>query len=144
MKTGIMINRIGDVALENCHAKATICIWLVDDNAFYREHLTIMLNAEPRVNCSRNFSCVSSLLAALRQESLPDAILEDVEMPVMGGIEAIQPIKNLAPSIKVLMITTFQDPCCKKQALMMGASDYLLKRNSPDQIIAAIRTALEH
>jgi CheY-like chemotaxis protein len=67
------------------------------------------------VNCSNNFSSVSSFLAALRQESLPDAILVDAEEPVMDGIEAIEPIKNLAPSTKVLMIATFQDPYCKKR-----------------------------
>ena len=122
-------------------AEAMLCIWLVDDDLSCCEHLAWLLNVEPRVNCSRSFSSASALLATLGQESPPDAILLDVQMPVMNGIEAIRPIKNLAPATKVLMLTTFLDHRLKEQSLAAGAADFLLKRNSPAQIIAAIRAA---
>ena len=122
-------------------AEARLCIWLVDDDLSCCEYVARLLNAEPRVNCSRSFSSASALLATLGQESPPDVILLDVQMPVMNGIEAIRPIKNLAPYTKVLMLTTFPDHELKKQSLAAGATDFLLKRNSPAQIIAAVRAA---
>jgi DNA-binding NarL/FixJ family response regulator len=123
------------------HAEARLCIWLVDDDRSCCEQLSWLLNAEPRVNCSRSFSSATSLLATLGQESPPDAILLDVQMPVMNGIEAIRPIKSLAPSTAVLMLTSFLDHRLKEESLAAGAADFLLKRNSPAQIIAAVRAA---
>ena len=122
-------------------AEAKLCIWLVDDDLSCCEQVARLLNAEPRVNCSRSFSSASALLATLGQEPPPDAILLDVQMPVMNGIEAIRPIKNLAPATRVLMLTSFLDHRLKEQSLAAGAADFLLKRNSPAQIIAAIRAA---
>ena len=59
----------------------------------------------------------------------------------MNGIEAIRPIKRLVPSTPVLMLATCFDHRFKKEALAAGAADFLLKRNPPAQIIAAIRAA---
>jgi DNA-binding NarL/FixJ family response regulator len=123
------------------NAEAMLRIWLVDDDLSCCEQVARLLNAEPRVNCSRSFSSASALLATLGQESPPDAILLDVQMPDMNGIEAIRPIKNLAPSTRVLMLTTFLDHRLKEQSLAAGAADFLLKRHSPAQIIAAVRAA---
>ncbi|SRR6266566_4627414 len=123
------------------NAEARLSIWLVDDDLSCCEQVARLLNAEPRVDCSRSFSSASALLATLGQEPPPDAILLDVQMPVMNGIEAIRPIKNLAPATRVLMLTSFLDHRLKEQSLAAGAADFLLKRNSPAQIIAAIRAA---
>jgi len=117
-------------------------IWLVDDDADHRGFLATLQQCEPRVDCSRCFSSASSLLAALEQEYPPDAILLDLQMPAMNGIEAIRHVKNLAPFTLVLMLTTFLDSRCQQQALLAGASDIVLKCSSPGQIIAAIRKAL--
>jgi len=59
----------------------------------------------------------------------------------MSGIEAIAPVKHLAPCAIVLILTTFFDCRLAEQALAAGAVDLLLKRNPPGQIIAAIRLA---
>jgi DNA-binding NarL/FixJ family response regulator len=65
-------------------------------------------------------------------------------MSVMDGIEAIRPIKDLAPSTKVFILTNFFDDRHKKSALAAGASGFLLKRNSPTHIVAAIRALPAH
>ena len=116
-----------------------LCVWLVDDDAYCREHLTWRLNAEPNVDCARCFSSASFLLAALRQEPAPDVILLGAQLAEMNGMEVIRPIKNLAPSAILLMLSTFFDQHLKEQSLAAGASDFLLKRDAPAQIIAAIR-----
>jgi CheY-like chemotaxis protein len=78
--------------------------WIHDD---YRQLQAQLLNCEPGVECARRFPSAAAVLAALGREPAPDAILLDVEMPGMTGIEAIKPVKKLAPSASVLMLTTF-------------------------------------
>ena len=141
MKTGLINEPVKQVSFKCSDAKATLCIWLVDDDADCRERFTLLLNGEPCINCSRSFSSAISLLAALAQESPPDVILLDAQMPLMDGIEAVRPIKNLAPTTLILMLTTFFDAQLMKDALVAGVVDLLLKGNSPAQIIAAIRRA---
>jgi DNA-binding NarL/FixJ family response regulator len=140
METGVStIDLISDVASKCNDAESMLCIWLVDDDAYCCEHLTWILSTKSDVKSLRSFSSVSSLLAALRQESPPDAIVMDVQMPIMNGIEAILPIKKLASSCRVLILTTFFDQQLKELALAAGAVDFLLKRNASAQIINAIR-----
>ena len=80
------------------------------------------------------------VLLALREQS-PDAILLDVGMPNMSGMEAIRPIKKLAPETAVLMLSLFFDAEKKERSLANGAADFLLKLFSLDKIIAAVRSA---
>lgn len=141
MKREIIIERTNGAALNNSEDEPRLCIWLVDDDAGCSEHLIWLLNAEPCVDCPRSFPSATSLLAALWQDTPPDAILMDVNMPAMNGIQAIRPVRNLAPATPVLMLTTFFDQGLKQEALAAGAADFLLKRNPPAQIIAAIRAA---
>jgi DNA-binding NarL/FixJ family response regulator len=141
MKTGVILESAADTALKSSDADSMFCIWLVDDDAYCREHLTWLLNAEPDVNCSRCFSTASCLLTELRQGSPPDAILIDLEMPVMNGIEAIAPIKKVTPFTMIVILTMFFDHRRKEEALAAGATDCILKRNLSAQIIAAIRAA---
>ena len=115
-------------------------IWLVDDQDGFRQPLAKLLNLQPGVECARHFCSAAAVLLALQEQS-PDAILLDVEMPIMSGVEAIQPIKKLSPSTTVLMLTTFFDNGIKEQSLANGATDFLLKHYPLDQIVAAVRAA---
>lgn len=117
-----------------------LCVWLVDDHDDFRQPLAQLLNLEPGVECARDFSSAAAALLALQEES-PDAILLDVEMPKLNGLEAIKPIKKLSPETAVLMLTTFLDEAARKQSLENGAADYLLKHFSTDEIVAALRAA---
>lgn len=73
----------------------------------------------------------------LKQEHA-DIVLMDIEMPVMDGIVATQKLKELYPEIKVLMLTTFDDDEKIFNAILAGASGYLLKDESPENIYKAI------
>ena len=117
-----------------------LCIWLVDDHDGFRQPMAQLLNLEPGVECARHFSSAAAALLALREQS-PDAILLDVEMPKMNGVEAIQPIKKLAPTTAVLMLTTFSDEATREKSLANGAADFLLKHFSTNEIVAAVRAA---
>jgi RNA polymerase sigma factor (sigma-70 family) len=60
-------------------------------------------------------------------------------MPEMDGVEAVRRIKKLHPSIKIIMLSTYQEDVYVHSALKEGASGYLLKDISPTELIAAIR-----
>ena len=69
----------------------------------------------------------------------PDVILIDLFMPRMGGIEAIKAIKTENPAARILVLTSFAEDDKVFAAVKAGASGYLLKDASPDEILTAVR-----
>jgi CheY-like chemotaxis protein len=86
-----------------------------------------VLNGKPGIECSRQFSSAEAVLAALAQSSPPDVILLDVNMGKMSGLDAIQPIKQLAGSTRVFIMTASDMGMAASHALKAGASGFFLK-----------------
>lgn len=118
-------------------------IWLVDDNANFRTLLAKLLEDEVDFKCERQFSSPPAILEALSRETAPEIILLDIEMGEHNGLDAIRPIKALAPETHVLMLTTFAGPGGRERAFREGASDFMLKTWETSEIAAHIRQALE-
>jgi two-component system NarL family response regulator len=74
------------------------------------------------------------------QELMPDVILMDVRMPRRSGIEATQQIKDALPHVKILMLTISDEEVDLYDAIKAGASGYLLKEISIDEVADAIRS----
>ena len=120
-----------------------IPVWLVDDNKYYSQTVTSVLNESSEVECTRAFSrCEDAIEALQRGAEAPGVILLDIQLPGMGGIEAIQPSKSLAPGTGILMITIYNDEGYVRSAMRLGASGYLLKKSSPSEFIHAIQTVM--
>src|SRR5215831_6881450 len=81
-------------------------VWMVDDHASFREGFAQLLNATPGFKVTRQFGSSAPLLAALAEERPPDVVLLDLNIGKENGLTVIQPTKNLAPTIKVVMLTT--------------------------------------
>ncbi|MGH4033210.1 response regulator [Actinomycetota bacterium Odt1-20B] len=77
----------------------------------------------------------------LAAELHPDVALVDIRMPVLDGLAAIAPLVALDPKPQVVMLTTFGDEENVMRALQAGASGFLLKDESPDELIRAVRAA---
>jgi len=120
-----------------------IRIWLVDDNSSFRSLIASLLNEGDDFECSREFSSPTGVLQALQHEPAPDIILLDIEMGAENGLDAIRPIKSLAKSTHVLMLTTFARPGGREQAFREGASDFMLKTWPMAEIETHIRQAME-
>jgi len=76
-------------------------------------------------------------------ESHYDIVLTDIRMPDIGGMRILRDIKRSKPSLPVIMITGYASVKSSVQAMKLGASDYVEKPFTPDQLIKAVDTALE-
>ncbi|MEI6198174.1 MAG: response regulator transcription factor [Verrucomicrobiota bacterium] len=119
--------------------KSKVKVWLVDDNDSLRTMVGELLGREDGIECVRHFSSPVNLLSTLASHPGPDVILLDVQMGEHNGLDAVRPIKSLAPSTRVLMFTTCFDPEWRERALSDGASDYLLKTYEFKNVVARIR-----
>lgn len=120
-------------------APSNVRVWLVDDNASFRQLVAEALGSWAGIECSRHFSSPDALLSELASKPGPDVILLDVQMGDRNGLDAVRPIKSLTRSTRVLMFTTCFDPEWRERALNDGASDYLLKTDGLEKIAARIR-----
>lgn len=114
-------------------------VWLVDDNESIRTLVAELLSLQGGIECARHFSSPDELLSALASKPGPDVILLDVQMGDRNGLDAVRPIKSLTRSTRVLMFTTCFNPKWRERALEDGASDFLLKSDSMENVAARIR-----
>jgi len=116
-------------------------VWLVDDNDGLRTMVAELLTylGEGGIECARHFSSPDALLSALASKPGPDVILLDVQMGERNGLDAVRPIKSLTRSTRVLMFTTSDNHDWRERALCEGASDYLLKTDRMEHVVARIR-----
>ncbi|MGA5562112.1 response regulator [Streptomyces platensis] len=117
----------------------TIRVLIADDQMMVRQGFTVLLNAEPDIEVVGQ--AVDGLDALAQVEQLaPDVVLMDVRMPRLGGIEATRRLTAPAgATVKVLVLTTFDLDEYVYEALRAGASGFLLKDASADELAQAVR-----
>ncbi|MGW7256017.1 response regulator [Streptomyces sp. NPDC054834] len=115
-----------------------IRVLVADDQQMVRQGFTVLLDTQPDIDVVGQ---AVDGLDAIGQvaELLPDVVLMDIRMPEMGGIEATGRITAEYPDIRVLVLTTFDLDEYVYEALRAGASGFLLKDASADQLAEAVR-----
>lgn len=115
-----------------------IRVLITDDQAIVRKGIQALLATEPNIEVAGE---AENGKEAIRQvEKLkPDVILMDLQMPEMGGIEAIGHITSGNPKARILVLTSFATDDKVFPAIKAGALGYLLKDSSPEELIQAIR-----
>ncbi len=73
----------------------------------------------------------------------PDVIVADISMPSLNGIEAVRQVKKVHKEMKIVFLTMHPDIAYAVSAFKAGASGYVLKHSAPDELVSAIRAALE-
>jgi two-component system NarL family response regulator len=118
-----------------------IRVMLVDDHELFRRGLDLVLRDESDIEIVGE---ASDGLAAIERaaELQPDVVLMDVRLPGIGGIEATRRIRNAQPATKVVMLTVSDDEEDLFGAIRAGASGYLLKEISIDEVANAIRAVV--
>jgi DNA-binding NarL/FixJ family response regulator len=118
-----------------------IPVWIIDDNNNFCLVLAANLNKSATVECQRYYLSCKTAIHDLETESFPPSvILLDIKMPAMNGLDAIAPMKRLFPPVNIIMLTSYDLDENIRTAMKRGASGYLLKTSSPDDIVRAIES----
>lgn len=115
----------------------SIKVLIADDQAMVRAGLRLILEGHPEIEVVAEAADGEEAIAAVGRYA-PDVVLMDVRMPRLDGIEATRRLTSEPRSAKVLVLTTFDVDENVFKALQAGASGFLLKESSPEQLIAAI------
>lgn len=117
-------------------------VWLVEDEASFREMVSRVLNRVAGFKCTGQFASAEHALDTLRRGEVPDVVLLDVQLPGQNGLEAVREIRHISPSTRVVMLTVFQDDEKIFKAICGGACGYLLKTAPANAIVQSLREAL--
>jgi len=116
----------------------TIRVLVADDQPLMRTAYEMTLRTEDDLELIGNAGDGSEAVELARRLG-PDVILMDIRMPVMDGVEATRIVCAEDPSIKVLILTTFDIDEYVVEAIRAGASGFLLKDVRPDELVEGIR-----
>jgi DNA-binding NarL/FixJ family response regulator len=118
-------------------------VWVVEDNALYRDTVRDLLEHSPRLRCGRSFADAEGALAALEDgRDLPRLVLMDLGLPGQSGVECTRRIRQRHPAIPVVMLTVHQSNDRIFEALCAGASGYLLKSATRDELLRGLENVL--
>lgn len=123
-------------------AREPVRVLVVDDQELFRRGLTMLLTTEPEIEVigEAGDGVEGTDLAV---SSAPDVVLLDVRMPKRSGIEACTAIKEAVPSAKIIMLTVSDEEEDLYEAVKSGASGYLLKDSSIEDVAQAVRVVAD-
>jgi len=119
-----------------------IRVVVVDDQELFRRGLTMLLGVEADIEVVGEAGDGISA-ATLVANVVPDIVLLDVRMPKRTGLEACIEIKQLVPAARIIMLTVSDEEADLYEAVKNGASGYLLKDSSIDEVAQAVRVVAE-
>ena len=112
-------------------------IAIVEDDRDFRNTLKAFVDEAPGFRCVCACDTAEAALHTI-PKLLPDVVLMDIHLPNMSGVACTRRLKEACPSLRILILTVYEDNERIFGALKAGASGYLLKRAEPDEIIRAI------
>jgi DNA-binding NarL/FixJ family response regulator len=121
---------------------APIRVLLADDHTMFRQGLKEMLTTDGNIEVVGEAENGQEALE-LAGETLPDVVVLDVDMPVMGAREVLERLVGISPTPKVVIVTMYDDPRLVRELLGLGASAYLVKSASLEELLAAVHTAAQ-
>ncbi|HET6261996.1 MAG TPA: response regulator transcription factor, partial [Chloroflexia bacterium] len=116
-----------------------IAVVLVDDHAIVRQGLRTYLELQPDIEVVGEASDGREAVGVVR-DLLPDIVLMDLVMPNSDGVEATRAITGMAPSTRVIVLTSFSEDEKVFASIKAGAQGYLMKDVLPSDLVKAIRT----
>ena len=116
-----------------------IRVLCVDDHHVIRDGIAFALKTQSDMVLVGEAASGEDAVTLFRQHR-PDVTLMDLQMPGMGGIEAIEAIRRSYPKARIIVLTTYAGDIKAQRALMAGASGYLLKQTLRTDLIGTIRT----
>ncbi|MGQ9477385.1 MAG: response regulator transcription factor [Candidatus Bipolaricaulia bacterium] len=112
-------------------------VLLADDHALVRQGLRALLEREPGIEVIAEAG--DGYLALELAESLrPEVAVLDIAMPRLNGLEAARRLASLAPTVRVILLSMYQDPGYIRAALRAGVRGYLLKEEAAEELVSAV------
>ncbi|MDX1680749.1 MAG: response regulator transcription factor [Akkermansiaceae bacterium] len=118
-------------------------IWLIEDNEIFATGVQRAIDRMDGMRCGGKHKSVEDAIAALDAGKTPDVILLDVQLPGMDGITGLSHLKAKAPLAQVVILTVFDDADKIFKAVCAGASGYILKSSSVEQVSEAIEQVID-
>lgn len=115
-------------------------IVIVDDHAVVRQGLRFLLEQQEDMQVVGEGENGEQAIK-LVEELLPDVLLLDLLMPRMDGVTAVREIKRLAPTTRIIILTSYFEDDQIFSVIKAGALSYLLKDTRPAELVASVRTA---
>ena len=115
-----------------------IRIFIADDHPIVRQGLRRMVEADPGLAISGEAGDAAALLGAL-ETTATDLVLLDVSMPGSPFLDTLHTLRERHPSIRVLVLSVHPEDQWAVRAIKAGASGYLTKDHSPEQLLEAVR-----
>ena len=114
-----------------------IRVAMVEDDRAVRENLAVLIDAAPGFTCVDRCASAEEALARLPAIA-PDVVLMDINLPGRNGIECVAQLRRLLARTQIIMLTVEEDEQRVFESLKAGATGYLVKSISPDEILEAI------
>lgn len=118
-----------------------IRVLIVDDHPIVRDGLRGVLDGAPGMRVVGEAGDGDEALARVGDGSGVDVVLMDLRMPRTGGLAAIRRLREVAPSVRVLVLTTFDTDADVLPAVEAGATGYLLKDTPRQELVRAVEAA---
>jgi DNA-binding NarL/FixJ family response regulator len=115
-------------------------VLLADDHTLFREGLSRLLTSYGGLEVVGTTTNDEGAVA-LAREKTPDVVIMQVQVPFSEAKEALDKMREVEPTPKVIIVTMFEDPRMMREFLKLGASGYVLKSSSTTQLVGAIRAA---
>lgn len=119
----------------------SIKVVLADDHGLFREGFRFMIKKQPDIDLVAEAENGEDLLKLVEYWN-PDAVITDIKMPKMDGIEVMHIIKRDHPFLPVIALTNYEEESLIIEMIKSGAKGYLLKSANNEEIIEAIKTVV--
>jgi DNA-binding NarL/FixJ family response regulator len=126
--------------LENSGAKSPR-IFIVDDHPVFREGLSKVIGQEPDLEVCGEADTAAEAFSKI-DALAPDLVMTDIGLPGKGGLELIQDIHAINPSLPVVVVSMHEEKLYAERVLRAGGRGYVMKQAGPAKMLQAIRTVL--
>ena len=116
-------------------------VFLVDDHPIVRQGLTLFINREPDLIVSGEADSATAALQAIRA-ALPDFVVLDISLDGPDGLELLKTLRAKYPNLPVLVLSMHDESIYAERALRAGANGYIMKQETTDKVVSAIRRIL--
>jgi two-component system, NarL family, response regulator DegU len=122
--------------------KEKIRVYLADDHNIVRKGMMRLLSTFQRVGEVME-ACNGRELIKLIERQVPDAVIMDVEMPVMGGVDAAKIIAERFPTVKIVILTMHTEKVFINKLMDIGVHGFLSKTSEPQEMEAALQSVID-